>query len=83
MKIEYQRGPNTFIIKDGGNYYLIDIQKEVIREARPNNSPDMFLKFGYFEEPGKISKETEERIQTVYKQKNNRIADKIEAGADV
>lgn len=50
MKVEFKRGEDTYIVEHNGQYYLVSIDAKKIAKADPPNRPDMFLKFGYFEE---------------------------------
>ena len=50
MKILYSRGDQAFIVEKDGKFYLVNIVTKKCVIANPPDSPDMFLKHGYFED---------------------------------
>lgn len=63
MKIHFQR-ENQFIVEKDKNFYLVNLGTDGYVLADPPDSPDMFLKLGYFEDP-EINKEIEEKINKI------------------
>ena len=52
MVAMYSNG-QSFIVKNDGKYFLVGVVEDEIGTpvlAEPPTSPDMFLRFGYFEE---------------------------------
>jgi len=73
MKIKFVRGQDIFIVEKDGKYYLVNLELESCSLAEPPNIPDMFLKFGYFEEVKDIyvSESTKDAIIKIMKESKN------------
>lgn len=50
MKVKFKRGQTQFVVEEAGSFFLVNISNGEVIEAKPHDKPDMFLKFGYFEE---------------------------------
>jgi len=50
IKILAQRGDYQFLVKRDSTFYLVNIKEMSAKVATPFNSPDIFLKMGYFQD---------------------------------
>jgi hypothetical protein len=50
-KVFASRDDEIHIVEHEGKYYLINLMLKTVEKADPQNIPDQFLKFGYFEGP--------------------------------
>lgn len=68
MRVLFERGSGSgiYIIEDNNIYYLVNLKHETLSKAEPENMPDMFLKFGYFEYVESVSIEEYEEINKIY-----------------
>jgi len=65
MEILFNRGNEAYIVKQNGKFYLVNLISEKAVVAIPPNSPDMFLKFGYFENVKKLAEDVTKRIEKI------------------
>lgn len=59
MKVLFERGRNSgiYIIEDNNIFYLVNLKLKTLTKAKPENTPDMFLEFGYFYDVENVSDE--------------------------
>lgn len=67
MELIAKREGGTYIVKYNEEYYLINIFTRTKQLADPPDSPDMFLKFGYFENADEISVADKMKIEELIK----------------
>jgi hypothetical protein len=65
MKVEFVRGDNIFIVEKDGVFYIVNLITRKVEKADPPNMPDMFLKFGYFEDADELDPATMRNIESV------------------
>lgn len=67
MNIVAQRGKSNelFIVEYNQEYYLVNIDNRTYAKASPANSPDMFLRYGYFNAVKKVKAEIAEQVWAV------------------
>lgn len=67
MNIVAQRGEsnNIFLVEHNQEYYLVNIANRTYAKAVPANSPDMFLRFGYFNAVKKVKAEIANQVWSV------------------
>lgn len=66
MEVKFKRiGQDVFIVEYLKKYYLVDIIKNKNIKAKPSNSPQMFLKQGYFEKVESVSIAKIEKIRDI------------------
>ena len=68
MEVIAKRGNQIFIVKQGGEFFLVNLDIKKAKKAKPPDKPDMFLKFGYFEEVDAVSAKT--RLEIIETLKN-------------
>lgn len=68
MRVLFERGSGSgvYIIEENDIYYLVNMGHKTLSKAEPKNMPDMFLKFGYFEDVENLSDEEYEKINEIY-----------------
>lgn len=67
MKILMQRGDRIFLVEQTGTYYLVNLDRKQATKANPPDSPDMFLKLGYFEDVDSILLEEKDQVIDILK----------------
>jgi len=67
MTIIAQRGKSNiiFLVEHNQEYYLVNIDNRTYAKASPANSPDMFLRLGYFYPVKKVKAEIAEQVWAV------------------
>lgn len=68
MRVLFERGSGSriYIIEENDIYYLVNIGHKTLSKAEPENMPDMFLKFGYFEDVEDVSDEECNKINEIF-----------------
>lgn len=67
MEVVAKRGNRIFIVKKSNEFFLVNLDTKKAIKAKPPDKPDMFLKFGYFDEVDTLSVSTRMDIITCLK----------------
>jgi hypothetical protein len=65
IEILSSRGGQAFIIRYNKEYYLVNVPNGTCTKARPPDRPDMFLKYGYFEDAN-VDASTKAKIESIF-----------------